>query len=340
MKSCQTSIPSSSQRSWNASALVGTGAGHPQHVHAGVARPSRSAARSSAADGPSPTGSIGVQTRAAGEDAHAVDVQVEPVGVDIVRGVGPAASVRNPTRPASTAIAPSRVDEQANVVQRRLAVRVRPPALDGRARAACPGRRRRRRRPPSVQARCGARRPVELQLDRARRRAVQRAERVHPPRRRRRRRRGRAGARARRGRAPPAARQPDRPPRSDDRRAGREPRRAAEERGPERSAACRRRRGCVRQRARGGAGRSSAVVSGRQRMTSSLAPGAGRPTSTSCAANIDSTSRSRSPLSSTSASVAMPSNRSTTSLARVPPATLRRSCGTTSPRASRSRSRA
>ena len=67
---------------------------------------------------------------AAGEDRDAVDAQVEPVRRRVVIA-GAGASARKPTRPASIATSPaSRDDQQAHGVQRRLAVRVRPPAGD------------------------------------------------------------------------------------------------------------------------------------------------------------------------------------------------------------------
>ncbi len=64
-------------------ALVGGGAGHPQHVHAGVADPLQRRPQALAVGGHADE-VVRRPNRAAGEDTNPVEVQVEPVALDLV----------------------------------------------------------------------------------------------------------------------------------------------------------------------------------------------------------------------------------------------------------------
>ena len=127
MKSCHTRMPSSSHRSWKASALVDHRAADAHHVHARHAsavrercgnrrhRPSR-LARSS-----------GVQHTPRQKTSTPLIVRPNP-SPSVPRSTS---SVRNPTRPRSYVDRfATRFDGYPNRIQRRLPVGVRPPALD------------------------------------------------------------------------------------------------------------------------------------------------------------------------------------------------------------------
>ncbi len=137
--------------------LVGADAGHAQHVHARVAdgedgRPQVVDRRREPDDverGPQ---------RAPGEDRHAVDVQGQAVALDVVvRGrpggdLAEADAAGVDDRPGCRTV--RSVDDEPDVVGRRVAVGVRPPALDrGHADGAVGGHARRRPGRPRSAAR-------------------------------------------------------------------------------------------------------------------------------------------------------------------------------------------
>ena len=216
--------------------------------------------------------------RAAREDRHAVDRQRQRVAVGVE--LRPGESARKPVAPSATRCAPPSSTKR-DVVQRRRAVRVRPPALDVGAPAPRRARARRARRaaaraPRPTNASTCAGRIAAAQPRRDRQDAVvaldARAQRRRPrPRR-------RARRTSHTGRHGPTIGGPGAKPGARPRIAVRTKRSA-----PPFSTTL------VRQRWRGRCGCSaSTALSARQRISRSLPSSrSSAPTSTACAANID-----------------------------------------------------
>jgi len=159
--------------------LIRAGTGQAQHVHARLARLHYGRAQIVVRRGHRDH----VErrpNRSACEHAHPVDVQVEPVALDVVIAARPECELAkaHATR-VDDRLRGRSADQHAHVVQGRLAVRVRPPPRNpGHRQLAARGGlliRAAERELGSV----GARRSVQLDLDRAQRRSVQRTQSRH-----------------------------------------------------------------------------------------------------------------------------------------------------------------
>ena len=336
MKSCQTSSPSSSHRSWKASVSYAPMPGQPDHVHA----PRRARPRGPIAGRPrvvaSPTVSVGVQSAPRAKTRTPLTWRSRPSRSMSCVSPGPAASVRKPTRPASTAIVAAPVRRAAG----RRAARGSPwvcghqrstvgdPQL-ATDRDAVTVRRRGRARPRD--ARTGRRAPAGPRPARSPSSGADAPSTAQDAGRRR---RGAAAAQllARRGRAAAPARPvaTARPPAGPGANPGARP----SEHGPEPAEACRRRR------ARSASARAACAGPREQRRERAgtridqlvRRRGAGRRRRSRGDSNIDSTSRSRSPLSVDLGERRDPVEAEDDLLAAPPPGGLEGASGTTSPR--------
>ena len=117
MKSCHTSSPSSSQRSWKVVLSYALVPGM-RRMFMPASRTCSNAARSCAGDGASPTASIGVHTHPRANTRVPLRCRSSPCSSTSWIGAAPAASSRNPTRPASTEIrcSPSPISSRAPYV--------------------------------------------------------------------------------------------------------------------------------------------------------------------------------------------------------------------------------